>query len=270
MRDIESAASALRDAYAGGELLAPLRDTLGRNDQATAYAIQDINTRHWVEQGRRLVGRKIGATSQAVQTMLGLDQPDYGMLFADMAYADGDTIPFGRLQQPKAEGEIAFALGQDLDGDSLTIADVLHAVDYAVAALEIVSSRIKDWNIKILDTIADNASAGLFVLGTQPRSLRDFDPVLCGMVIENGGEPVSTGAGIACLGNPLRATLWLARKMAEVGRPLRKGDLVLSGALGPLAPIRAGDSIELRISGLGSVRAHFSVTGDGDASESEQ
>jgi 2-keto-4-pentenoate hydratase len=138
-----------------------------------------------------------------------------------------------------------------------SIADILASIDYAVAAIEIVGSRIENWNIKILDTIADNASAGLFVLGSQPRRLADFDPVLCGMVIEKGGEPISTGAGMACLGNPLTATLWLAKKMVEVGRPLKKGDLVMSGALGPLAAISAGDSIELRISGLGSVRAHF-------------
>lgn len=254
---IEAAAASLRAVKAGGTPIPPLRETLGTNAPATAYAIQEANTRHWLAGGRRLVGRKIGATSRAVQTMLGLDQPDYGMLFADMAFTDGEEIPFDLLHQPKVEGEVAFALKDDLDGDGLTIADVIHAVDYALPAIEIVGSRIKDWNIKILDTIADNASADLFVLGTRPVSLSDFDPVLCGMVIDKRGEPVSTGAGIACLGNPLTATLWLARKMVAVGRPLQKGDIVLSGALGPLAPVAKGDSIELRINGLGSVRAHF-------------
>lgn len=254
---IEDAAASLRAVTAGGAPIAPLRDTLGTNDPATAYAIQDANTRHWLASGRRLVGRKIGATSRAVQTMLGLDQPDYGMLFADMAFTDGEEIPFDQLHQPKVEGEIAFALKDDLDGEGLTIADVIHAVDYALPAIEVVGSRIKDWNIKVLDTIADNASADRFVLGTRPMALSDFDAVLCGMVIERRGEPISTGAGIACLGNPLTATLWLARKMVAVGRPLKKGDIVLSGALGPLAPVAIGDSIELRINGLGSVRAHF-------------
>ncbi len=254
---IEEAAASLRAVTAGGSPITPLRDTLGTNDPGTAYAIQEVNTRHGLAAGRRLVGRKIGATSRAVQTMLDLDQPDYGMLFADMAFTDGEEIRFDQLHQPKVEGEVAFALKDDLDGDGLTIADVIHAVDYALPAIEVVGSRIKDWNIKILDTIADNASADRFVLGTRPVVLSDFDPVLCGMVIERRGEPVSTGAGIACLGNPLTATLWLARKMVAVGRPLKKGDIVLSGALGPLAPVAKGDSIELRINGLGSVRAHF-------------
>lgn len=254
--DIETAASAIREAY-DGKYLGPLRERLNSNDPSVAYAIQEVNTKHWISEGRRLVGRKIGATSSAVQKMLGLDQPDYGMLFADMSYADGETIPVEKVQQPRVEGEIAFAIGQDLDFDQLTIADVISGIDYAVAAIEVVGSRIKDWDIKILDTIADNASAGLYVLGSQPRSLKEFDPILCGMVIEESGEPISTGAGIACLGNPLTATLWLAKKMVEVGRPLKKGDLVMSGALGPLAPIKVGDSIELRISGLGGVRAHF-------------
>lgn len=253
-----AAAAAIRAAYVPGALLPPLRETLGSNDPATAYSIQNINTRHWLGQGRKLSGRKIGATSKAVQTMLGLDQPDYGMLFADMACGDGEVIAVDRLQQPRVEGEIAFYLSDDLDSDALTIAEVVHAVEYAVAAIEIVASRVKDWNIRILDTIADNASAGLYMLGTRPRRLCDFDPVLCGMTMESNGEPVATGAGIACLGNPLTATLWLARRMVAVGRPLRKGDVVLSGALGPMVAVEPGDSIEVRINGLGGVRAHFS------------
>ncbi|RJF90091.1 2-keto-4-pentenoate hydratase [Oleomonas cavernae] len=251
------AAALLRDAHDTATPIAPLRDRVAVSDAAAAYAIQETNTQHWLAQGRRLAGRKIGATSKAVQTMLGLDQPDYGMLFADMAYGDGETIPMSRVLQPKVEGEIAFYLSDDLDGDGLTLADVLHAVDYAVAAIEIVGSRIADWNIKILDTVADNASAGLYVLGSQPRRLGEFDPVLCGMVMECRGEPVATGAGVACLGNPLVSTLWLARKMVEVGRPLKRGDTILSGSLGPLVPVAAGDAIELRISGLGAVRCSF-------------
>jgi 2-keto-4-pentenoate hydratase len=135
--------------------------------------------------------------------------------------------------------------------------DVVAAIDCALPAIEVVGSRIADWDIQIVDTIADNASAGVFVLGTTPRRLGDFDPRLCGMVLERGGEPVSTGAGAACLGNPLTAVLWLARKMVEVGRPLRAGDIVLSGALGPLVPVAPGEVVELRISGVGSVRAAF-------------
>ena len=263
----DEAAASLRAVYGGTPPIAPLRDTLGTNDLAAAYTIQEINTQYWLHAGRRLIGRKVGATSAAVQQMLGFDEPDYGMLFADTAYADGDTIPMSRLQQPKAEGEIAFYLADDLDGPDLTIADVLHAVEYAVAAIEIISSRIRDWNIKILDTIADNASTGVFVLGTQPRTLGEFDPVLCGMVQEKNGIPSSIGAGVACLGNPLTATLWLARKMLDVGRPLKKGDLVLSGALGPLVTITSGDRLDLHMTGFGRVRAQFS---DSDVDSGQQ
>ncbi|PWR18090.1 2-keto-4-pentenoate hydratase [Zavarzinia compransoris] len=247
----------MRTAVATGTPIAPLRDRVQTPDAATAYAIQEANTKHWLGEGRRLVGRKIGATSKAVQGMLGLDQPDYGMLFADMAFGDGETIPVSRVSQPKVEGEIAFFLKDDLDGDRLTLADVLHSIDYAVAAIEIVGSRIADWNIKIVDTVADNASSGLYVLGSQPQPLTAFDPILCGMVLSIRGEPASTGAGVACLGNPLVATLWLAKKMVEVGRPLKKGDTILSGALGPLTPVKGGDVVELRINGLGSVRCRF-------------
>ena len=254
----QTIATELREIYQSRQYCAPIRTRLPDNDVAGAYAIQDINTDHWLRAGRRLVGRKIGLTSRAVQDQLGVNQPDYGMLFADMCYADGETIPCERLQQPKIEGEVAFVLGTGLDGDSLTIADVMAAVDYAVPSFEVVGSRIKDWKIGIVDTIADNASSGVFVLGTEARKLSEFDLRLCGAVVARKGEPVSTGAGAACLGNPLNATLWLARKMVEVGRPLRGGDIVLSGALGPMVNAQPGDAFTLRISGLGSVRALFS------------
>lgn len=256
---IERAAQTLREVIESRQPCAPLHETLPHDDLAAAYAIQEINTNHWLAGGRRLSGRKIGLTSRAVQTQLGVDQPDYGMLFADMAYGDAEEVPMARLLQPKVEGEIAFVLGRDLDGDGLTPADVISAIDYAVAAIEIVDSRVANWKIKILDTIADNASSGLYVLGSVPRRLGDFDPWACGMVLEHKGEPVSTGAGAACLGNPLTACLWLARKMIEVGRPLKAGDTVLSGALGPMVPVTAGGIYELRIEGLGSVRAVFSA-----------
>ncbi|MEX1147137.1 MAG: fumarylacetoacetate hydrolase family protein [Sphingomonadales bacterium] len=257
-KSIEAAAQALRTAHDKGKACAPLRDHLDTDDVAGAYAIQDANTEHWLSQGRKLVGRKIGLTAKAVQKQMGVDQPDYGMLFADMVYGDGEEIPMSRLIQPKVEGEIAFVLARDLDGESLTMADVIGAVDYALPAFEIVDSRITDWKITIADTVADNASSGLLVLGTRPVSLRDFDAYACGMVIEHKGEPITVGAGAACLGNPVTATLWLARKMVEVGRPLRAGDIVLSGALGPMTPLQAGGSYELKISGLGSVRTHLS------------
>jgi len=204
-----------------------------------------------------LVGRKIGATSTAVQTQLGVDQPDYGMLFADMAFADGERISTASLLQPRAEGEVAFCLGRDLGGEALTVSDVIRAVDHALPALEIVDSRIRDWDIGIVDTIADNASSGLFVLGTRPHTLGELDLPRLEMTIERTGEQISAGTGAACLGNPLVALLWLARKMVEVGRPLAAGDLVLSGALGPLASVHPGDVLDVHVTGLGSLRAAF-------------
>lgn len=256
---LESAARKLREARETGKPCEPLNEDIPADDLEAGYAIQDINTDLWIGEGRRLVGRKTGLTAKAVQAQLGVDQPDYGMLFADMAFADGEEVPMSRLIQPKIEGEIAFILGRDLDHEGLTMADLLEGVDCAVAALEIVDSRIADWKIKIMDTIADNASSGLYVLGSEPRKLGDLDLKACGMVIEHKGEPVSVGAGAACLGNPLTATLWLARKMVEVGRPLKAGDTVLSGALGPMVPVTAGGSYELSISGLGSLGVRFSA-----------
>lgn len=247
----------LRNAHDTHVPCKALHDFIDADDIEAGYAIQNINTDHWVKQGRRLVGRKTGLTAKSVQKQLGVDQPDFGMLYADMAYAGGEDVPLSKLMQPKIEGEIAFVLKDDLDQEQLTITDITRAIDYAVAAIEIVDSRIADWNIKIMDTVADNASSGFYVLGSEPRSLSEIDLHLCGMVIEHLGEPISSGAGAACLGNPLNATLWLAKTMVEVGRPLKAGDTILSGALGPMVSVDGPGVYELRISGLGSVRASF-------------
>ena len=257
--NIEKAAAAIYQSYSSGAPCNPIRDLLSEDDLDAAYQVQNINTEKWLSEGRRLVGRKIGLTSKAVQTQLGVDQPDYGMLFADMDVADGEEVDVGRVLQPKVEAEVAFVLSQDLDEEQLTTADMMSSIDYAVAAIEIVGSRIANWDIRILDTIADNASSGLFVLGHQPRKLSEFDPRLCGMIMERRGEPVSMGAGVACLGSPVTAALWLARIMAGVGRPLKKGDIILSGALGPMVPVEPGDVVEAKIEGLGSVRAAFAA-----------
>jgi len=255
--DIIRAAEMLRAVHDSKTPCAALHDFIDADDIAAGYAIQNINTDHWLKAGRRLVGRKTGLTARAVQKQLGVGQPDFGMLYADMAYADGEDVPLDKLMQPKIEGEIAFVLKHDLDQAQMTLTDVMQAIDYAVAAIEIVDSRIADWNIRIMDTVADNASSGLYVLGAEPHSLSELDLHLCGMVIEHQGEPVSVGAGAACLGNPLNATLWLAKTMVEVGRPLKAGDTILSGALGPMVNVTGPGVYELRISGLGSVRASF-------------
>ncbi len=254
---LEEAATSLRDAARTREFIAPLRTTYPQIDIESAYAIQRINRDKRLSEGHRRVGCKIGLTSVAVQKQLGVDQPDYGMLFDDMGYGDGEPIPAAILTQPKIEAEIAFVMGRDLSLSNPSQIDVLNAVDYALPALEIVGSRIGNWDIRIADTIADNASSSAFVLGTRPRKIADLDLRLCGMVIERRGEPVSVGAGAACLGNPLNALVWIARMMVVRGTPLQAGDLVLSGALGPMVPVQPGDVFQARIEGLGSVHAVF-------------
>jgi 2-keto-4-pentenoate hydratase len=255
--DADGVAAQLRDCYASGQAMAPIREAFPDATIEDAYAIQAANTAHWEAQGRHVVGAKIGLTAKAVQTQLGVDQPDFGHLFADMAVPDGDVVAPGRLLQPKVEAEVAFVMARTPDAARLTTAELIDSVAYALPAIEIVDSRIADWNIRIVDTVADNASSGLFVLGTRPVPLADLDLRLCGMVLEKNGEPTSFGAGAACLGNPLHALGWLAAKMAEVGRPLGQGDVILSGALGPMVAVAPGDSVEARIGGLGGVRVHF-------------
>ncbi|GAA4026719.1 fumarylacetoacetate hydrolase family protein [Actimicrobium antarcticum] len=225
---------------------------------AAAYTIQQINTDRRLAAGRRLIGRKIGLTSLAVQRQLGVDSPDFGMLFDDMAIGDGEEILMSRTLQPKAEAEIALVLGRDLLHDTHSFADIISATEYALPAIEIVGSRIDNWDIKLVDTIADNASSGLFVLGSRPVKLADIDLVGCAMTMERDGQIVSSGSGAACLGNPLNAAVWLANMMVKVGSPLRAGDVVMTGALGPMVVVNPGDRFCARIDGLGEVRAVFS------------
>ena len=261
--ELGRAAQSLRDAARTGEFVAPLRETYPGIDAGSAYAIQRLNTDWRRQQGRRTVGCKIGLTAKSVQAQLGVDRPDFGMLFDDMGYGDSEPVPASILQQPKIEAEVAFVMGRDLDGTAPALVELIDSIAYALPALEIVGSRIANWNIKFVDTVADNASSSAYVLGSTPRKLSDFDLRLCGMAMMRRGEPVSTGAGAACLGNPLNAVLWLARTMAELGSPLRAGDLVLSGALGPMVPVKPGDVIEARINGLGAVKAIFEPSSPG-------
>lgn len=257
LQKLEQAAAALDQARHDRVPCAQISATFGIDNLSGAYAVQEINTQRALAEGRRLVGRKVGLTSIAVQQQLGVDQPDFGMLFADMEILDGGAIDCSRLIQPKAEGEIAFVLGRDLPNADTTLAELISAVDYVVPALEIVDSAIRDWKITLVDTVADNASSALYVLGKQPTKLSALDLRLEGMLLDKNGQQASIGVGAACLGNPLDACLWLARTMAEVGRPLKAGDVLLSGALGPMTPVVAGDHLHLRLTRLGEVSCRF-------------
>ncbi|PZU51247.1 MAG: 2-keto-4-pentenoate hydratase [Sphingomonas sp.] len=255
--DIFAMADALVGALVNRQPIAPLAPQLLPLGIEGAYAVQEQLTIRALLQGRRLVGRKIGLTSRGVQAQLGVDQPDYGMLFSDMEFSENEEIPVSRFIAPRVEAEIAFVLRSNLDDPQLSLGGLIAAIDFALPAIEIVDSRIADWKISILDTVADNASSGAYVLGGSPARLEDLDLRLCGMTMEHRGEPVSVGCGAACLGNPLAAALWLARTMAAAGRPLVAGDLILSGALGPMVPAVAGAAYHARIDGLGSVTARF-------------
>lgn len=255
---VVAAAQRLLEAGRSGQPCEPIRDLIGEADVVKGYAVQQLVNGERLAAGATVVGRKIGLTSKAVQAQLGVDQPDFGWLFDDMGYAEDQVVPMSRLIQPKAEAEIAFVLKADLADGPLDAAQCREAVDYAVAALEIVDSRIADWNIKFSDTVSDNASSGLYVLAGEPKTLAEFDPVAVEMTMTINGEQVSAGNGAACLGDPLNAVAWLAQKAREFGEPLRAGQVILSGALGPMANVPAGAVVTAEITGLGNVTATFS------------
>lgn len=255
---LDEAAERLRQAADSRTPCAPVRDLIGTDDLAAAYAVQSRLLDARRAAGATVVGRKIGLTSPAVQHQLGVDQPDFGWLLDDMDVTDADEVPMSRMLQPKAEAEVAFVLKEDLTDGPLDDAQVRRAVDYAVAALEIVDSRVAGWDIRFGDTVADNASSGLFVLGAQRRTLDEVEPVEVEMTMSVDGQEVSTGNGAACLGDPLNALAWLARTAREFGEPLRAGQVVLSGALGPMCEVHPGAVISAEISGLGTVTARFS------------
>jgi len=238
---------------------AAVRDLIGTDDLAAAYAVQQGLVQARLDGGTRVVGRKIGATSKAVQDQLGVDQPDFGYLLADMDVSAQRPISMATLVQPRVEAEVAFVLGSDLDlpEDRLTADAVRDAVEVALPALEIVDSRIENWDITFTDTVADNSSSGLFVVGSEGLPLSGIEPVDVVMSLKINGVERSAGTGAACLGDPLEALRWLAVQAARFGDPLRAGHLILSGALGPFVPFAAGDVVEASISGFAPLVAEF-------------
>lgn len=256
--EIHKAARRLQQAAETGQPCEPVRDLIAQDDVAVAYAVQSIIIADRVATGAKVVGRKIGLTSAAVQEWLGVDSPDFGVLLDDMEYAEDEVVPMSRLMQPRAEAEIAFVLREDLAAGPFTAESVRDAVGHARAAIEIVDSRVRDWDIRLGDTVADNASSGLYVMGEKRLTLDEFEPVKVEMTMTSDGEPVSTGNGAACLGDPLNALAWLAAAALEHGQPLLAGQVVLSGALGPVHPVHPGAVVRAEITGLGPVTATFS------------
>ena len=222
-----------------------------------AYRIQQRMIHHRRAAGESVVGKKVGVTSRAVQEMLDVHQPDFGYLLSGMLYNEGQSIAAERLIQPRAEGEVAFLLKHDVQGPGVTNADVLRATECVMPCFEIVDSRIHDWKIRIQDTVADNASCGVFVLGDRAVDPRRVDLGLCGMVLEKNGEIACTGAGAAALGHPVNAVTWLANTLGRLGIALKAGEVILSGSLAALVPIKAGDSLHLQIGGIGGCSVRF-------------
>jgi 2-keto-4-pentenoate hydratase len=254
---IGAAVERLRKAAVARVPCAPVRDLIGAADIGRAYQVQRHIIAAALATGDRRVGRKIGLTAPAVQRQLGVEQPDFGTLLESMTAVQDRPIAAGLLLQPRIEAEIAFVLASGIADRDPSLAATAAAIGEARPALEIVDSRIAGWDITIADTVADNASSGMFVLGEQRLTLDEFDPVAVTMTMTEDGTEVSAGSGGACLGNPLEAVRWLARAAVELGDPLRAGEVILSGALGPMVTVRPGSTYAATLTGLGHVTAAF-------------
>ncbi|WP_020666801.1 2-keto-4-pentenoate hydratase [Amycolatopsis nigrescens] len=259
---VRDAAALLRTAYTTGTPIPPLIGTFPSATTTDAYRIQQEQVRAWTEAGDTVKGHKVGLASAAMQRQMGVDQPDYGHLLGAMFHLEHQPIPAGAFLQPRIEPEIAFVLGRPLAGPGVTVADAVRAVEFVLPALEIVDSRITDWQISIVDTIADNASSGGVVLGSRPTPLSAVDLRLAGCTLHANGELAATGAGGAVLGSPLNALVWLANTVGPLGIALEPGHVVLPGSMTKAIPLRPGDTVVSTVAGLGSVTAVF---GKGDS-----
>lgn len=257
-QQIQACGDALFKAMTSRKTIRPLTETYADISIDDAYHISLRMLEQRLAAGDRVIGKKIGVTSKAVQNMLNVHQPDFGYLTDKMAYSQGEEMPISQLlMQPKAEGEIAFILKKDLMGPGITNADVLAATECVMPCFEVVDSRIDNWQIKIQDTVADNASCGLFVLGDSAVDPRKVDLATCGMVVEKNGSIISTGAGAAALGSPVNCVAWLANTLGAFGIGLKAGEVILSGSLVPLEPVVAGDYMRVSIGGMGSASVRF-------------
>ncbi len=254
---LEKLAERLREARNTGVPIEPISKVIGTSDHDAAYFIQNINTNYKLHEDVRIIGRKIGLTSKRVQAQIGVTEPDYGILFNDMEILNGSQVSMSQLMQPKVEAEIVFVLKNDLKMENMVLTDVINAIDYVLGSIEIVGSRIRDWQIAITDTIADNASSSHFVLAHKPVKLDNIDLLKTSMQMFKNTELVVEGKGSDCLGSPLNAVLWLANKMVEREQPLRKGDVILSGALAPMVNVKGGDVIKVEFDTLGVVEVEF-------------
>ena len=254
---INEFANLLEEAEKTGVGILPLTSIDKNLTVNEAYQIQLNNIEKKMAKGQKIIGKKIGLTSKAMQKLLGVDEPDYGHLLDSMVIENGGNIPLNLVLQPKVEAEIAFILKKDLKGPNTTTLDVLKATDYIVPALEIVDSRVQDWKIKLPDTIADNASSGFYVLGGKRTKIEDVNLELLGMVFEKNGEIVNTGVGAAALGNPATCVAWLANRLADFDITLKAGEVILSGALSAAVEAQAGETFTARFAHIGSVKVHF-------------
>lgn len=253
--ELKQIADKLRHAADENQLLAPVRDLVEHQDASAAVAIQDFNVDRWVAEGRRLAGSKVGITSPAAQQQFGIAAPVYGRLFADMIASNGETIPADSVRQLRIEAEIAFVLKADIDMPDPTPVDVLRAIDFALPAIELVSSRITDWDVTQFDFVADNSAASKLVLGETPLPHFTMDFRTLGAMTIINGQHRHMGSGGTYLGSPLQSLKWLAKESLSAGRPLRRGELVMTGAIGPIVPGNPGDVIEVILGDLPPVRA---------------
>jgi 2-oxopent-4-enoate hydratase len=222
-----------------------------------AYAIQTYNVDRRVATGAVVRGRKVGLTSRPVQESLGVREPNFGVLLDDMFVDEDDEIRFDNLVQPRVESEIAFLMASDLAGPGVTSTAALAAVGGVLGAVEVVDSRIADWRIRLADTVADNASSARAVIGARMVPVTAVDLRLLGVLFARNGTPIESGAGAAVLGNPARCVAWLANTLGSLGSGLRRGDVVLSGALHRMIPVRPGDVFQARFAHLGTVTVQF-------------